>query len=65
VAPREGVVGDPIEDLRLARPGSVDVLGPVVGGRRIDSFACTEVRAKAGDDAVPSGVPLRDSLERR
>src|ERR1700712_4302327 len=64
VAPREGVVGDPIEDLRLARPGSVDVLGPVVGGRRIDSFASTEVQTKAGDDAVPTGVPSRDSLER-
>ena len=65
MAPREGVVGDPIEDLRLARPGSVDVLGPAVGGRRIDSSASTEVQAKAGDDAVPTGVPLRDSLERR
>jgi|SRR3954454_13547456 hypothetical protein len=37
VAPREGVVGPPRKEIRLARPGSVDVLGPMVGGHRIDS----------------------------
>ena len=37
VAPREGVVGAPRKEIRLARPGSVDVLGPMVGGHRIDS----------------------------
>ena len=37
VAPREGVVGTRIDEFRLARPGSVDVLGPMVGGRRIAS----------------------------
>jgi hypothetical protein len=36
-APRESAVGHPIWDIRLARPGSVDVLGPMVGGRRIAS----------------------------
>jgi hypothetical protein len=37
VAPREGVAGSPRKETRLARPGSVDVLGPMVGGHRIDS----------------------------
>lgn len=37
VAPRESAVGSPRKEIRLGRPGSVDVLGPMVGGRHIES----------------------------
>jgi hypothetical protein len=37
VAPRESAVGSPSKKIRLGRPGSVDVLGPMVGSRHIDS----------------------------
>jgi hypothetical protein len=60
VAPREGVVGTRIDEFRLARPGSVDVLGPVVGGHRIDS-TCGSPEGDwqmAGNVAVPQG-PLQ------
>jgi hypothetical protein len=36
-APRESAVGPPRKEIRLGRPGSVDVLGPMVGSCRIDS----------------------------
>jgi hypothetical protein len=41
-APRESVVGTPSEECRLARPGSVDVLGRTVGGRWLASIASSE-----------------------
>jgi hypothetical protein len=59
VAPRESVVGDPIEDLRLARPGSVDVLGPVVGGRRIDSTVVLP-RKEVIQPQLPLRLPCYD-----
>jgi hypothetical protein len=60
VAPREGVMGTRIDEFRLARPGSVDVLGPVVGGHRIDS-TCGHPRAMADGRRCrrATGVPLK------
>ena len=65
VAPRESAVGAPVGERRLARPGSVDVLGRTVGGQWLASIASSEDEAMAGHGAVPYGSLVRDSLERR
>ena len=68
VAPREGVVGPPRKEIRLARPGSVDVLGPMVGGHRIDS-SCGHrgggIRrvVKPSNEGAYKGLPRKEVIQ--
>jgi hypothetical protein len=68
VAPRESAVGPPRKEIRLGRPGSVDVLGPMVGSHRNDS-SCGLRRAGTRPAMTPchegpiKGLPRKEVIQ--